>query len=377
MGAVYSQILADMTAQGWAPPRRRIHVNKAYLALDRFAACAHLTAQCTSSAQGWRDLPPPCAYAAGRARPSPSMRRRCVPGGRCRSYYDHATGMLIDNGTHILMSGNHAARALRRDRRLRRGPGRPGAGRLSLRRSRQQGALVAALQRRAHALVGVRQGPPRARHQRHRLSAAGAARFRRRRPADRRSHRLQRAALSAPARSRCCSRRSISSRARARRSLPRRSFAKRWRAAARPAGRCLRTTASAMSSSSRRLPISRRAASPLPFRTSSSPCSSPADTCARSNSPTTPRPWAPDDAVILAVPPYAATKLLPDLTVPTLFRGIVNAHFRIDPPAAMPPMLGVINGTVEWIFSLPGPHVGDHQRAPTGCLRCRARNWRR
>ena len=33
-----------------------------------------------------------------------------VPGGRCRSYYDHSTGMLIDNGTHILMSSNHAAR---------------------------------------------------------------------------------------------------------------------------------------------------------------------------------------------------------------------------------------------------------------------------
>ena len=34
-----------------------------------------------------------------------------LPGGRCRSYYDHATGMLIDNGTHILMSANHAALA--------------------------------------------------------------------------------------------------------------------------------------------------------------------------------------------------------------------------------------------------------------------------
>ena len=63
---------------------------------------------------------------------------------------------------------------------------------------------------------------------------------------------------------------------------------------------------------------------------------------------------ATDDAVILAVPPYAAKKLLPDLPVPTLFRGIVNAHFRVDPPAGMPPMLGVINGTVQWIFSLPG-----------------------
>jgi hydroxysqualene dehydroxylase len=61
-----------------------------------------------------------------------------------------------------------------------------------------------------------------------------------------------------------------------------------------------------------------------------------------------------DDAVILAVPPYAAKMLLPDLPVPTLFRGIVNAHFRVDPPAGMPTMLGVIDGTCEWIFSLPG-----------------------
>jgi hypothetical protein len=30
-------------------------------------------------------------------------------GGRCRSYYDHVTGMVIDNGTHLLLSGNHAA----------------------------------------------------------------------------------------------------------------------------------------------------------------------------------------------------------------------------------------------------------------------------
>jgi hypothetical protein len=61
-----------------------------------------------------------------------------------------------------------------------------------------------------------------------------------------------------------------------------------------------------------------------------------------------------NDAVILAVPPYVAANLLPDLTAPSMFRGIVNAHFRIDPPAKLPPMLGVINGTCEWIFALPG-----------------------
>jgi hypothetical protein len=60
------------------------------------------------------------------------------------------------------------------------------------------------------------------------------------------------------------------------------------------------------------------------------------------------------DSVILAVTPNVAAKLVPHLSAPTSFRGIVNAHFRIDPPADMPPMLGVIGGTSEWIFSLPG-----------------------
>jgi hydroxysqualene dehydroxylase len=63
---------------------------------------------------------------------------------------------------------------------------------------------------------------------------------------------------------------------------------------------------------------------------------------------------APDDAVILAVPPYAATALVPDLTAPTEFRAIVNAHFRIDPPAGQPAIQGVLNGTTEWIFAFAG-----------------------
>jgi len=61
-----------------------------------------------------------------------------------------------------------------------------------------------------------------------------------------------------------------------------------------------------------------------------------------------------DDAVILAVPPYVAAPLVEGLDVPTEFRAIVNAHFRIEPPANQPPILGVLNGTVEWIFAFPG-----------------------
>jgi squalene-associated FAD-dependent desaturase len=62
----------------------------------------------------------------------------------------------------------------------------------------------------------------------------------------------------------------------------------------------------------------------------------------------------PDDTAILAVPAYVAANLLPGLRAPSAFRGIVNAHFRIDPPAHLPPMLGAVNGTCEWIFARPG-----------------------
>src|SRR5690606_428338 len=30
------------------------------------------------------------------------------PGGRCRSYFDRQSGMVIDNGTHLVLSGNRA-----------------------------------------------------------------------------------------------------------------------------------------------------------------------------------------------------------------------------------------------------------------------------
>ena len=46
--------------------------------------------------------------------------------------------------------------------------------------------------------------------------------------------------------------------------------------------------------------------------------------------------------------------LIRGLNVPTEFRAIVNAHFRIEPPPDQPPILGVLNGTVEWLFAFPG-----------------------
>ena len=61
----------------------------------------------------------------------------------------------------------------------------------------------------------------------------------------------------------------------------------------------------------------------------------------------------PDDAVILAVPPRPAAALLPGLKTPTKFRAIVNAHFRFDPPRDAVPILGVVGGLVEWLFAFP------------------------
>ena len=64
-------------------------------------------------------------------------------------------------------------------------------------------------------------------------------------------------------------------------------------------------------------------------------------------------PLENDDALVLAVPPLAASALVEDLKVPTEFRSIVNGHFRIKPPEPIVPITGVINGTVEWLFAFP------------------------
>jgi squalene-associated FAD-dependent desaturase len=61
-----------------------------------------------------------------------------------------------------------------------------------------------------------------------------------------------------------------------------------------------------------------------------------------------------NDTVLLAVPAYAAGRLVPDLQTPSSVRPIVNVHFRVDSAQSFPPMIGVVNGTSDWIFSTPG-----------------------
>ncbi len=64
-------------------------------------------------------------------------------------------------------------------------------------------------------------------------------------------------------------------------------------------------------------------------------------------------PIGPEDAVVMAVPARPAAALLPGLKTPTKFRAIVNAHFRFDPPKDLPPITGVVGGLVEWLFAFP------------------------
>jgi squalene-associated FAD-dependent desaturase len=57
------------------------------------------------------------------------------------------------------------------------------------------------------------------------------------------------------------------------------------------------------------------------------------------------------DRVVLATPAWVTADLLPDVLTPTEFRSIVNAHFAIAPPAGAALMIGVIGGTAEWVFA--------------------------
>jgi squalene-associated FAD-dependent desaturase len=62
---------------------------------------------------------------------------------------------------------------------------------------------------------------------------------------------------------------------------------------------------------------------------------------------------AAGEPVILAVPAWVAADLVPDLTVPDAHNAIVNAHFLIVPPAGAAPITGVVGGTAEWVFAFP------------------------
>lgn len=64
-------------------------------------------------------------------------------------------------------------------------------------------------------------------------------------------------------------------------------------------------------------------------------------------------PLGPDGRVILALPPARLAPLLPGLRLPGPGGAILNAHFRLEPGAmaGLPPILGVLSANVQWIFT--------------------------
>ena len=59
----------------------------------------------------------------------------------------------------------------------------------------------------------------------------------------------------------------------------------------------------------------------------------------------------PDDAVVLALPPEALSRLM-GFAPPAPGQSILNAHFRVAPEVAagLPPLLGLISGLSHWLF---------------------------
>lgn len=59
----------------------------------------------------------------------------------------------------------------------------------------------------------------------------------------------------------------------------------------------------------------------------------------------------PGDSVVFAAPAWAALETIPGLTAPNDHRAILNVHFRVAPPPGQPLLLGLIGGLSEWLFA--------------------------
>jgi squalene-associated FAD-dependent desaturase len=66
--------------------------------------------------------------------------------------------------------------------------------------------------------------------------------------------------------------------------------------------------------------------------------------------PDGPIPVPPGHAVVLAVPAPVAADLLPGLIVPDAFQAIVNLHFRVAAAPGVAGFVGLVGGTAEWVF---------------------------
>ena len=65
------------------------------------------------------------------------------------------------------------------------------------------------------------------------------------------------------------------------------------------------------------------------------------------------KPVSTGEPVVLAVPSWVAAEMMPGLSVPTEHNPIVNAHFRFTSPPGAEPIVGLVGGDAEWVFAFP------------------------
>jgi len=63
---------------------------------------------------------------------------------------------------------------------------------------------------------------------------------------------------------------------------------------------------------------------------------------------------SPQDWVVLAVPAPVAQELIPNLLTPIAFRAITNVHYRVEAPNNPAGFTGMVGGLAEWVFVKQG-----------------------
>lgn len=59
------------------------------------------------------------------------------------------------------------------------------------------------------------------------------------------------------------------------------------------------------------------------------------------------------DCVIIAVPAWTAKSLVPGISAPDEHHAIISTHFALPAPSGTPAITGLIGATAEWVFSFP------------------------
>ena len=149
MGAVYSEILRASEAQGFAPPRHRVSLPKGKLlslvlragpVFDDSARKAYVI-----GARAWRACRPPPAWRP-RARRDACWKRPARPAAVAAPISMPRSDGVIDNGNHLVLSGNRAVHDYLARIGARDALAGPRAGGIRFCRSAQRRALDAAAQ---------------------------------------------------------------------------------------------------------------------------------------------------------------------------------------------------------------------------------------